>query len=1816
MATSRTLNILNDNGSLNFSSGGEFTSTLSNLDLNSTGSFRILGDTASLIKVDSANSNVEVINGHLNLISSKQNSNGSIYMEATGTAGGIKMRSKSSGIDLYSTGNVDLNSVNKNINIGVFTNDITKSTDKIILESATKISMDTEDIDIVASDSINIISQTSDIKIGTSPSNTLLGFQNNNILLNQSSSTSDRQLDIKITDVASSTSGKNGIIVNSDGQSSIGSDIILQSSTSNGILSLGIEPLLNTSEAYQTYQAIQPNSTSIISLSGDLFTENDIGRKVHWVSTNQSDTIQSIGGYITSTSNSYANSLSLTTSGTWTGGTLSATKLYKVIIDSTGTPDTFRWSNDKGNTFQTTYQPVVSGAIALENGISITFEATTGHVLNDYWTFQVLPSATVSTSRNISSASKLISIKPFDAYLKTSNASDIKMITNNSEKMRITNDGNIGIGTQRPTSSLTVSSNVQKILAVNDYNSNYQINPTVDHFTQGGYVVSWEDATLDGNNYGVYAQVFLSNGDKYGDVIAVNKTTTNNQSHPSIACTKKKNSSDFAIVWTTEVSSGSYDIYANIFENRSHKKTADIHITVGYSSNQQIQPKIVGLANGNYLITWATQEGSESDYYDIYARILDVNGNVGSLFQITNGDSKSQLYPYPISISSNDANISGGAVIAYMEEYASGDTRYNIKYARLSISSTTISRPSADTVVTSTSNATLSDGLVRGVGLDNGGFILSFYRNFEAYTANYNSGTFETQTTNFTGSISAVSGVTITVTSISTNRFILGELININTHFVEKVKSVVYNNSGGAIVTLDTGHKSVEIYKYQTNASSTKDYTKTVNSSILVEDRARVNLNITEGTRNESIFNFRRPAAPIVQCYNSSESFVVGWTNGATPSIYYQQFETSTGNKIGKEKLIAKDIQFLAQRNIDLASLKTGTGDDGGLVVVWDNETLDLDKTGIYQTILNPNNPLIKFSNGVDHSQFVFSNDGKMGIGTNSPTERLHIKTDNNTCNVLIQAENDQIITSTDMFNLELKNNTGTTLSKIKSGYSKNYQSFEPQSSSLYGFYTLDGLTGDNLAIDISGNGNNARLMNFDVNNCWVSGIINNGLQFNGINQHLDLGTISDLGNLSNNGSFTLNTWIKIPKNISTSANLDIFSNGGTINSPGTVIMSVADKDGNNKAYLRSSLASDSSTINTVVGTTDISDDAWHMASTLFHSGNSAIQIYLDGSLQNTTTISNSISSFPTTSNSAIGSRDHTLHHYRGIMDEFRIYKTALTTEELNRIYHYGTKTKGEICFSVQNGDLTNELSSKVSTFTLDDEGALRNITLKPASIHKLTGTYTTSSSATTLVGTGTLFREELQIGDSIKKGSNILLVTNIESNTQATLNVKSSASSSLNVIRKPSILRLTSNDDILKGLVDYNGNMILGSYVPSSKLELRGTGEENDLPYLTLTNTTTENTESGRETKINFGSSSGSEHILSSIISSHDGTSTDTKGKFQLKVHNGSALEEKVIVLSDGKVGFGLTEGSKPEARLHMKTNDSNHLILTSDTSATSIRGENSRILFQGENSKGDAPTILRNCLSMIEGSSDSVNEDLFGRLDFYTNPNDDDNLGLQRRMCIKSDGKVGVNVEEPLNIFQVAPRLTGLSLSTTATQAAKIITLTNSISTDEIVGGIIVFDNAAQTTYEITGRTDSTHITVDTSATISSATAVKVHYPGLSVNSTGNVSVGASSVYSRFHVEGPYSSAIRTITSSANITNIDSTIICNGSSVTATIPSNCCIKGRKYVIKNINSNGATVATESSQTIDGASTKALAQYKFVEVQSDGANWFIIATNL
>ena len=90
----------------------------------------------------------------------------------------------------------------------------------------------------------------------------------------------------------------------------------------------------------------------------------------------------------------------------------------------------------------------------------------------------------------------------------------------------------------------------------------------------------------------------------------------------------------------------------------------------------------------------------------------------------------------------------------------------------------------------------------------------------------------------------------------------------------------------------------------------------------------------------------------------------------------------------------------------------------------------------------------------------------------------------------------------------------------------------------------------------------------------------------------------------------------------------------------------------------------------------------------------------------------------------------------------------------------------------------------------------------------------------------------------------------------------------------------------------------------------------------------------------------------------------------------------------------------------------------------------------------------------------------------------------------------------------------------------------------------------------------------------------------------------------------------AVKTSSYSAKAT--DNVILGNSTSGSLTITLPDATKshvGQQYVIKKIDSsaNTITVATTSSQTIDGTSSLALnVQYEAVEVATDGSNWYVI----
>ncbi len=93
-------------------------------------------------------------------------------------------------------------------------------------------------------------------------------------------------------------------------------------------------------------------------------------------------------------------------------------------------------------------------------------------------------------------------------------------------------------------------------------------------------------------------------------------------------------------------------------------------------------------------------------------------------------------------------------------------------------------------------------------------------------------------------------------------------------------------------------------------------------------------------------------------------------------------------------------------------------------------------------------------------------------------------------------------------------------------------------------------------------------------------------------------------------------------------------------------------------------------------------------------------------------------------------------------------------------------------------------------------------------------------------------------------------------------------------------------------------------------------------------------------------------------------------------------------------------------------------------------------------------------------------------------------------------------------------------------------------------------------------------------------------------------------------------YTANIATKTTTYPITTSDYIIICTTNAFTVTLPTAVGISGQEFNIKNGNTlssgNYITIATTSSQTIDGSSTETLLPLNSITVVSDGANWWVI----
>ena len=198
--------------------------------------------------------------------------------------------------------------------------------------------------------------------------------------------------------------------------------------------------------------------------------------------------------------------------------------------------------------------------------------------------------------------------------------------------------------------------------------------------------------------------------------------------------------------------------------------------------------------------------------------------------------------------------------------------------------------------------------------------------------------------------------------------------------------------------------------------------------------------------------------------------------------------------------------------------------------------------------------------------------------------------------------------------------------------------------------------------------------------------------------------------------------------------------------------------------------------------------------------------------------------------------------------------------------------------------------------------------------------------------------------------------------------------------------------------MVDGSADAVgIGTATPGTLFEMNGSA-----PYITLRNTTEEDTEAGRESKLIFeGEQSGGEvSTLAEIEAHHDGTADDENGQLIFRINDGNdgaSPTARMVLDSSGQLGIGTTTpGTQVEV-----DGATPYITLKNNTHEDTDGGRESRIIFEGEQSGGEISTLAR-----IQASHDGTADDEAGDLIFSVNDGSDGTAPTER-LRIHSNGR-----------------------------------------------------------------------------------------------------------------------------------------------------------------------------------------------------------------
>ncbi|MGB3166131.1 MAG: calcium-binding protein [Alteraurantiacibacter sp.] len=199
-----------------------------------------------------------------------------------------------------------------------------------------------------------------------------------------------------------------------------------------------------------------------------------------------------------------------------------------------------------------------------------------------------------------------------------------------------------------------------------------QYAPLVVVLSDGRYVVLWNDRSGSGvweNGTDLKAQIFNTDGTKYGGEISVNSTVRGDQQYPSIAPLA---GGGFVVTWmdypNVGWSDGRTTGRAQIFAADGSKVGGEFTVSSSGRSNQG-GLRAVGLNDGSFILAWsAVADNYALDHLDIFAQHYSATGaRLGGEFRINSTQTAFQ------TIANLVATDDGGFIAIWRDDSRSAD---------------------------------------------------------------------------------------------------------------------------------------------------------------------------------------------------------------------------------------------------------------------------------------------------------------------------------------------------------------------------------------------------------------------------------------------------------------------------------------------------------------------------------------------------------------------------------------------------------------------------------------------------------------------------------------------------------------------------------------------------------------------------------------------------------------------------------------------------------------------------------------------------------------------------------------------------------------------------------------------------------------------------------------------------------------------------------------------------------------------------------------------------------------------------------------